>query len=99
MNLILERLKVKKQLERTPEKQEMTAQNLLDTLYEAIDSGKINKNAKVVFDNELYVAFMCENCNFHNAKWYRSAIYRYEIDLVNSSYDTLSIFIKNRIKK
>lgn len=94
MSVILERMKAKQQAERMPDKWEMTAQNLLDTLYEAIDSGKIDKNARVIFNNEFYVAFMCKHCNFWNEKEYRSTMYGYEVDLNNSSHSTLSIFIR-----
>lgn len=94
MNLILERLKAKKMLEDTKE-HDLRAENLLNTLYELIDSGKIHKNAKVIFHTAFYARFLCEHCHRLNEKRYNELIFKSEVDKKNTTYDKVIIFIKS----
>lgn len=90
MGLILERLKAKQKLKQ-PEG--ITAEELLNKLYELIDSGKLHKNAKINFNMAVYTTFMCENCSYHNQKAYDSYIINWEVDENNSTYGKLIMYI------
>ena len=98
MSIIIERALEKQKLKKKTGQHEMTAGQLLDALYEAIDSGKVHPRARVIFNNELWALFTCSRCAFMNKKDYNSLILEYEVHLGNSKYDTLEIFIRRRKK-
>lgn len=95
MSLILERLK-EKQAMKYREPDDMTAQNLLNILYELIDSGKIHKDARIIINNDMWSVFTCGNCGKLNDKQYKDTILKFEIHEENSSYTTLELFTTKR---
>jgi len=95
MSLIIERLKEKQAMENR-EPDDFTAQNLLDKLYELIDSGKIHKDARVIINNDMRCLFMCTNCNVMNEKHYKNTVLKFEIHEGNSDFTTLEVFTIKR---
>lgn len=91
MSLILRRQLAKQKLE---EPEGMTAEELLDKLYELIDSNELHKNAKITFNMIMYAVFICENCSYHNQKAYDKHILNWQVDEKNSTYERLIIYIK-----
>jgi len=89
MNLILQR-RLEKQLLSEPEG--LTVEGLLNEIYELIDSGAINKNARIVFNTAMYAIFMCKNCNYHNEKEYNKKIVKWKVSK-GSKYNELQIII------
>ena len=91
MSLILERMKAKKALEQ-PEG--ITAGELLDKLYELINTNKIHTNTKIILDPAMYTMFMCVNCNWQNEKEYNKYITNWEVDEKRSTKNKLVFYIK-----
>ena len=91
MSLIIERLK-EKQAMANREPDDLTVQNMIDKLYELVDTGKVNPNARIIINNDMWCVWMCSKCGVVSEKHYKDTILKFEIHEENSTQNTLELF-------